>query len=329
LERKASPAELGIGAAAVLMFLFFTGQQSFQTRARLAAFTNKLGIAILVAALLRVHEGWPALLGPFNPDEDRGWLWYAWSAFSMLALYVAPLALLAADLGRRSHDRKQVAILSVMGVALPLFVALFLVGVIGTATLASPYYRPSLQPTVAMALWSKAARSALPGRVLVAAVTIFGAVRFGGTSLVEATPICTTGNARRWLLLACFAGAIAWCSSHLFTPAFFLGLDWSARCLAVTGAVITIDFLTGKRHAGQVRKIDWVSLIAVVGGLATPLYVPHGPVAVTRFPWWYPWVVPSYVVAFFMCLGSRVAQKFLSPKLFQKSVQTFPGPDSQ
>ena len=143
LERVVSSGELGIGAAAVLMFVFLTGQQSLQTRARLAAFTNKLGIAILVAALLRVHEGWPALLEPFSADEDRGWLWYAWSEFSMLALYVAPLALLAADLGRRSSRPQAGSNFQFRWeLALPLFVALFLVGVIGTATHASPYYQP-------------------------------------------------------------------------------------------------------------------------------------------------------------------------------------------
>lgn len=321
LERKVSSTELGIIAAAVVMFLFFTGQQSFQTRARLATFTNKLGIAILVAALLRVHEGWPALLGPFSPDEDRGWLWYTWSEFSMLAMYVAPLALLAADLGRRSHGRKQVAIFSLMGVALPVFVALFLVGVIGTATHASYYYQPSLQPTVAMALWSKAARSALPGRVLVAAVTVFGAVRFGGRALVEATPIRTERNAGRWILPACFSGAIAWCSLHPFALAFFSVIDWSARCLAVTGVVITVDFLTGKRRTDRAGRVDWVGLIALAGGLATPLYVPHGPLELTRFPWWYPWILPSCVVAFVMCLVGRLVQKILGINLFRTTGQ--------
>src|ERR1035438_3971241 len=126
---------------------------------------------------------------------------------------------------------------------------------------------------------------------------------------LEATPGRTAGNTRRWLLLACFSGAIAWCSLHLFAPEFYWVLDWSARCLAVTGAVITIDFLTGKRRAEQARRVDWVGLIAVVGGLATPLYVPHGPMELTRFPWWYPWVLPSYVVAFLMCLGGRTVQK--------------------
>jgi len=87
LEKKISSTELGAIAAAILMFLFFTGQQSLKTVARLAGFTAKLGLAILIAALIRVHDGWPALLGPFKPDEDRGWLWYCWSQFSMPAFY--------------------------------------------------------------------------------------------------------------------------------------------------------------------------------------------------------------------------------------------------
>jgi hypothetical protein len=52
--------------------------------------------------------------------------------------------------------------------------------------------------------------------------------------------------------------------------------------------------------------------------LATPLYVPHGPMELTRFPWWYPWVLPSYVVAFLMCLGGRTVQKILAVTLFRK-----------
>ena len=190
LERKTSSSEIGIVAAAVLMFVFFTGLQNFQTRASLAAFSNKLGLAIVIAALIRVHQGWPALLGPFSADADRGLLWYVWQEFSMLAFYVAPLAFLAADLGRRSHGRRQVAILGLMGVALPLFRDLvsgrfdrncdLLISILPAGVPA---------PTVLMALWSKAARSSLPGRVLVAAVTVFGALRFGGRYLLETTRV--------------------------------------------------------------------------------------------------------------------------------------------
>ncbi len=309
LEWKLASTKVVMIAAAVLMFVFFTGGQSFQTRARLAAFTNKLGLAILIAALVRVHEGWPALLGPFNRDPRR--LSDVWAEFSMLASYIAPLALLAADFGRRIHGRRQVALLGLMGLALPLFVALFLVGVIGTATHASSYYQPSLQPTVAMALWSKAASSAMPGRLMVMAVTVFGAVRFGGSSLVEATPIRAAGN-RRWALLACFSVAIAWCSWHAFAPAFALVLDWSGRSLATTGAVISAGFITGKRRAEHARRVDWVGLMALVGGLAIPLCITPGPEELSLYGWWNSGVLLSCLVAFLICLVGRAVQRIFA-----------------
>jgi hypothetical protein len=306
LERNVSSTELVIVTATVLMFLFLTGDQSFQTRVRLAAFTDKLGLAILIAALIRVHDGWPAPLGPFSRNPRQ--IGDVWDEFSLLASYIAPLALLAADFGRRIHGPRQVAMLGLMGLALPLFVALFLVGVVRTAIHASGY-QPSLGPTVAVALWSQAARSALPGRLLVAAVTVFGAVRFGGNSLVEATPIRTAGN-RRWVLLACFSVAIAWCSWHGFAPAFAPVLDWSARSLAATGAVISAGFVTtGKRRAEQARRVDWVGLIALVGGLASPLCVTPGPEELSLFGWWNSGVLLSCGVAFVMCLVGRAVQR--------------------
>jgi hypothetical protein len=45
----------------------------------------------------------------------------------------------------------------------------------------------SRQPTVAMALWSRAARSALPLRVLIAGSTISGAVRLGARAFSDLT----------------------------------------------------------------------------------------------------------------------------------------------
>src|ERR1700689_1304928 len=87
-----------------------------------------------------------------------------------------------------------------MGIALPLF--------------ASPFYQTDLQPSGAMALWSHAARRALPGGMIVAAITIFGAMRFGGRALTEAAAIRTPGTPRGWALLGCLVVAIAWCSLH-------------------------------------------------------------------------------------------------------------------
>jgi hypothetical protein len=58
-----SPALL---AGTIATFVFVTAQQSIRTEAGLAAFTNKLFLAIVVAALIRVHDGWPAMLGSFR-----------------------------------------------------------------------------------------------------------------------------------------------------------------------------------------------------------------------------------------------------------------------
>jgi hypothetical protein len=312
LEREPSSRLVAWIAAAVLILVFVTGRQSLQTRAGMAAFTNKLALAIFLAALIRVHEGWPALLGPFPADTDRGHLWYVWSGFSHLTFLLAPLSILAADLGRRASGTKAVVKVGLLGVALPVFLTVLLTGVIKTATHASGYYVPSLEPNLGMALWARAARSGWPARILIAGVTVFGALRFGSRSLMDAVPIRNPGRTVTWILLACSAGSVAWCSIYMFNTYDTGFFDWSARCLAATGAVITVDFMTGRRYSARPRKLDWVGTIAILTGMAASLYVPHGELIYTRFPWWYPWVLTSYVVSFLLSLGGRLIQRLLT-----------------
>ena len=57
-----------------------------------------------------------------------------------------------------------------MGIALPLCGTLLLTAIIAAATYPAGYGQPSLQPTVAMALWNKAASSALPLRMVLIGV---------------------------------------------------------------------------------------------------------------------------------------------------------------
>ena len=301
LGRDVSPTEAGLFAAALLVFLFATGLQSLRNGAKLALFTNKLAIAILVAALIRVHEGWPDALDIFTAPGGRPWFW-AWRRLSLLAAYVAPLALLAADFGHRCRERRQEAMTGLMGIGLPLFGTLVVVGVINAVTLASPLYQPSLSPSILLALWSQTARSAQPARMMVAAITLFGAVRFGAMALARTASIRVPGPRRGLVLLGCFIGAIAWSSLHPYSPAFTAAFDWSARCLALAGAVVTVDYVTGRRRIEQARRVDWIGLIALLAGLATPLFVPHGPVDLA-------WLLPSYLVGFFVCLCGRAAQK--------------------
>ena len=309
LRRQVSSTESGIFAAAVLVFLFVTGSQSLRSGAKLALFTNKLGIAILVAALIRVHEGWPAVLDGFRISGERSWISEVWRGLSELTFYVAPLALLAANFGQRSPRRKQVAMTGLMGIALPLFGTLLIVDFIGAATHASRFYQPSLSPSVAMALWGHAAGSGLPGRMMVAAITIFGAVRFGVRALAETASIRTPATRRGWVLLGCFVGAIAWAAVHPDTPTFTTAFDFSARCLAVTGAVLTVDFMVGRQRVERLRRIDWVGSIALLAGLATPMCVPHESME----------LLPSYLVGFLVCLCGRAVQKMPVARQFEKA----------
>src|SRR5581483_3661330 len=159
-RREVSPIESGAIAGALIIFLFVTGLQSLRTSANLALFSNKLGLAILVAALIRVHEGLPTALKGFPASDGTAAASVAGQGLSLLALYVGPLVFLAADFGYRMQGRRQVAMTAGMGIFSPLCGTLLLVGVIGLATHACPYYQPSLEPTVAMALWSKVAGSA-------------------------------------------------------------------------------------------------------------------------------------------------------------------------
>ena len=73
--------------------------------------------------------------------------------------------------------------------------------------------------------------------------------------------------------------------------------------------MISVDFITRKERAEKALKFDCVALISLCAGLATPLFILHGPMELTPNPWWYPWLLPSYVVGFLVALTSRFAQR--------------------
>jgi hypothetical protein len=306
---EVSATESGIIAVIALVFLFFTGLQSMRTNAKLALFTNKLGIAILVAALLRVHAGWLTALKGFPVSRVHSMDLELWHGLSVLAFYVAPLVFLAANFGCRHHDRKSVVLTGLIGVTLPLAGTLLLVGVINVATSRSPFYQPSLNPNVAMALWGHATRRALPGGMMVTAITIFGAMRLGVRALAESVSMRALGIGMRLVLLACFIGAITWTSLHQDFANLSTTFEWLATGLTVGGAVLTADFVTGKRRAEQVLRIDWIGVVALLAGLTTPFYLSRWMLNAAADPWWHPWLLPSYIVAFVFCLLGRTVQR--------------------
>jgi hypothetical protein len=108
-RREVSPIESGAIAGALIIFLFVTGLQSLRTSTNLALFSNKLGFAILVAALIRVHDGLPTALKGFPTSDGNAAASVAGQGLSLLALYEGPLVFLAADFGHRMQGRRQVA----------------------------------------------------------------------------------------------------------------------------------------------------------------------------------------------------------------------------
>ena len=308
LRRDPSSSESGLIAAVVLVFLFITGLQSLRTSAKLALFTNKLGIAILIAALLRVHQGWPAVLKPIPISSERSVVLDLWHGLSLLSFYVAPLALLAADFGHRIPGRKQVVRTALAGIALPLAGTLLFVGVISVATLHSRFYTPSLNPNIAMALWGHAAGSSLPGVMMLATITMFGPVRFGARALVESVSIPGYGNRLRWVLLGFLIGAIAVASLQQDSPYLSAVFEMSATCLAVAGAVLAADIVTGRHPVERAQRIDWVGAVALLTGLTTPLYVPLV-IGAAPESWWHPWLLPSCGMGFLVCVTSGMVRK--------------------
>ena len=309
LNRDQHPLLLPI-AVALVVFLMFTGLQNFRTQGRLAWFTSKLGFAILMAALIRVHEGWSSVLGFWSRQPDRPWFWATWRSFTELVAFAAPLGLLASEFASRLRGPEQVRRILVAGVAIPVFVVLLLVGIIDTATYSSSFYQPSLNANVFMALWSKAASSALLPRMLIVTISAFGIARFGVMLLPS---IAQLRAKSRWRVPALVAAtvAISWSAVHPYSAKLDAMFEPLGRSLGVTSAIITADFLTRRRSA-DLSRFNRVGCTAFLIGIALPWYVPHVPMELSPNPWWYPWLLPSYVVAFVGCIVGRFLEQTMT-----------------
>src|ERR1017187_8718035 len=68
----------GVQALAVV-----TGLHTATVRAKLALFTNKLGIAILLADLIRVRHGWPAIWQGFRGSYAGSTISLEWNGLAM------------------------------------------------------------------------------------------------------------------------------------------------------------------------------------------------------------------------------------------------------
>lgn len=291
------PATLVWGVlGAIIAFLFFTGLQSFGTNAQLAFFSDKLGLAILLAALVRVHNGWPSVWqGRPNLSSRSVGVEY-WHGLSSLAYDLAPLALLAAGLCTRIEVKKHVVLAGFAGIALPFFVVLLMIGVLNVAIYASGFYQPSLSPSVAMALFSRAANSGAAPRIMIAGITGFGAVRFGARAAVDAISFRQFRRRVMWVIAGIVGVTIVWVAMHRVDDLFAVVAEYSAFVLTLASAVITADLLTARTIGLAARGWDWVAVSALIIGGLVPIVGPLIMIGVD--PYWHPWLLPSFATSF-------------------------------
>jgi hypothetical protein len=310
---RLSSAQSNLAATGILLFLFYTGLRSLQTNAKLARFTIRLAIAFLVAALLRVREGWPHALGGFPASGGCSDHLRLWHGLSWLVSYVGPLAFLAADFGNRNQKRREVVKVGLWGLVVPLWGTLLVVSFIGLATFATPFYQPSLEPNVIMALWGQARTSYALGFLMISTITLFGAMRFGIIGLERMLPMLGAGRRWRWFVIVGLVATIAWLPSR--HDALQALLRWPITCLVVVAAVLSVDCATARWRKEPVRKVDLVGMAALLAGCATPLYLPNSLVGATSNVGWHPWLLPSYGMGLLVCLSGRAVQKLALTRL--------------
>lgn len=272
LKRPASNIESLAIAFVLLSFLTATANEL-----KLALFSNRLSIAVLIACAIRVHNTPAYLTGPIESVE--------WG-LNNLALAVAPMAFLAANLATTFQTRGQIISTAALGLALPLWVSVFLVGLINMATLYSRYYQPSGGPRLTMAVLSGVSSLAIPSLMLILTVTLFGPIRLGIHLLRTTLP-----PAAAWIgLLAIFATT----SRVTLAPVFFLWdllPDIPATILATTAAVVTAGLILPP-------KTPTVPIFALLAGTIAGLHNINNPE-----------ILPAYATAFTITLAGRKLQK--------------------
>ena len=293
-------------AGAILLLVYLTGCQSVRVNAALAKFTIRLAVAILIAALIRVRSGWPAIPTGFDPFSQRSLAEDTWRGFSNLSFYVAPLALLASAFGTRLASRKQVATTALFGIVVPLAGSLAIVTALNVATHASWFYRPSLNPNIAMALVSGVSRTGERAILLIFAITVLGVLRFSVARLKEAAAVRWVPPRFAWIPFGCLISAIVWYAAHPDRANLDTLFEFCAQCLAAACAILSVDAIT-QRGIREPQAFDWAATLSLICGIGLPAFIRLWWPGTAEDSWGHPWVLPTYGISFVACLFARLA----------------------
>jgi hypothetical protein len=305
LHRHRSAIEVVLFSTVCILFLFATGLQSLRTSARLAFFTNKLGIVLLIAAAIRVSRYIPSAWGDLGGaviETDQ-----VWTRIAEPLMMIGPMALLAADFGARTRTRKDVVLIGIFGFAVPMVTTLFVVSLIQRAAY---HWHSGLGNSVNIgtALWGGDSERYAPQWFMLTLMTVFGFARLSVYMWRAAVAPLTRGR-RSWLVVLAAAILIAEVLSVIPNDngIFMRSLEVSARLGACVAAVLSADSLLSRWVIRRTRTVAWSSLMFVIvgclaGGSMSFWYGPDYELHLTAS------ILIPYGVSFVLCLAGRAIE---------------------
>ncbi len=292
LSRNITGTESVLILAALAVFLLATALQTLHANAKLALFTNKLCLAIFLAALIRVRAGLPAVAHALfqSPGSMET---VDWRRIPFLVFYLAPLALFASNFGHRAKTRKDTALIGLVGLATAFAFSLLAAGVVAHAASAA-HFRVGIGSAVSAALFGGASARYIPPRMMVTAITAFGAARFGFKALANAVRFESQSGRRIVLaLLGCLVVVLNFTNSD----ALYSLREFLTRCLVVAAAVLSANSIAPLPGEDVPKKLAWIGGVSLLAGMATQFlcwYFFENQTLEQDELWWYPWLLPSY-----------------------------------
>lgn len=192
--------------------------------------------------------------------------------------------------------------------ALPIAAGLYAAAITPAAGHARSFYN------IAVALWSGDSMRYLGTKMTLAAITLFGTVRFSAAALAEALPALTGNRVLRYGLLGLLMCVIVVLSILLDNFSLDVSglMDCVVAAFAALAGILTADAIA-TRSTAPPHHFDWGGIAAFALGFLAQFSLPF---LIAWFPetFWHPFLLPTYAISLTTCLLGRAL-----PKLFARS----------